>query len=164
MSPGEEEAFCRELVPRVRAFALRRTHDPVLAADVAQEVALIVLEALRNGRVEDPSRLSAFVLGVARNVLVSTRRSERRRGALLDQFAPTLADVDHIKEHGPDRQKVERCFEKLAPRAKTVVALTFFADCTAEEIARELGLAQGNVRVLRHRALSDLYRCMGGVA
>src|SRR6185436_2761559 len=90
MSPHEEETLCRELVPRVRAFALRRTRDAALAADVAQEVTMIVIEALREGRVEDPSRLAAFALGVARNVVTSAQRGERRRSALLEQFAPTL--------------------------------------------------------------------------
>jgi RNA polymerase sigma-70 factor (ECF subfamily) len=162
MSPGDEAALCRELVPRVRAFALRRTGNAALAADVAQEVAVLVIEALREGRVEDPSRLSSFVLGVARNVLMALRRGERRRSELIERFGSALEPETRVEDHGVDRAKVDDCFAKLAPRARAVVALTFYADRSAEEIARELGVEPGNVRVIRHRALAQLHACMGG--
>jgi RNA polymerase sigma-70 factor, ECF subfamily len=162
VTPSEEEALCRELVPRVRAFALRRTRDVALAADVAQEVAVIVLQALRDQRVQDPARLSAFVLGVARNVITATRRGDRRRSALLEQFGPALVDtVAAVEDHRLDWPKVEACFDQLAPRARAVLALTFFADRSADEIGRELGVAAGNVRVVRHRALTQLQNCVG---
>jgi len=162
MALRDEDTLCRELVPRVRAFALRRTRDAALAADVAQDVTMIVIEALREGRVEDPSRLAAFALGVARNVVVAAQRGERRRSALLEQFAPTLAEVATIEEHGVDRAKLEGCMNKLPPRARTILSLTFFADRSADEIARELASEAGAVRVARHRALAALRECMGG--
>ncbi len=160
----DEAALCRELVPRVRAWAFRRTRDLALAADIAQEVSVIVVESLRAGRIEDPSRIAAFALGAAKNVLVAQQRGERRRAALLDRFGPSLADVATIEEHKVDREKVVACFAKLAPRAQTVLLLTFHAERSAEEIASELGVAAGNVRVLRHRALAQLHACMGGTA
>jgi RNA polymerase sigma-70 factor, ECF subfamily len=162
MSPAEEDALCRELVPRVRAFALRRTGKPALAADVAQQVAMIVLESLRAGRVEDPARLGAFVLGVAKKVLGAIHSGEQRRSALLEQYGPTLEEVATLEEHGVDRRKIGECFGKLAARAQTVLSLTFYADRSAEEIGAELGLATGNVRVMRHRALTQLHECLGG--
>jgi RNA polymerase sigma-70 factor (ECF subfamily) len=54
------------------------------------------------------------------------------------------------------------CFDRLAPRARTVLALSFYAESSADEIAAQLGTSSGNVRVLRHRALADLYACMEG--
>lgn len=158
----DEAALCRDLVPRVRAWAFRRTRDLALAADIAQEVSMIVVESLREGRIEDPSRIASFALGTAKNVLVAQRRGERRRMALLDRFGPSLEDVATIEEHTVDREKVEECFAKLAPRAQTVLLLTFYADRSADDIATELGVAAGNVRVVRHRALAQLHACMGG--
>lgn len=158
----DEAALCRELVPRVRAWAFRRTRDLALAADIAQEVSVIVVESLRAGRVEDPSRIASFALGAAKNVLVAQKRGERRRTALLERFGPSFADVATIEEHAVDRERVEECFAKLAPRAQTILLLTFYADRSADEIATELGLASGNVRVSNHRALAQLHACMGG--
>jgi DNA-directed RNA polymerase specialized sigma24 family protein len=45
-----------------------------------------------------------------------------------------------------------------------VVLLTFQEDRSADEIASELGTSAGNVRVLRHRALLALQRCVAGSA
>jgi RNA polymerase sigma-70 factor (ECF subfamily) len=45
-----------------------------------------------------------------------------------------------------------------------VVVLAFFADKSSDEVAKELGLSPGNVRVIRHRALGRLRSCMGGEA
>jgi RNA polymerase sigma-70 factor (ECF subfamily) len=40
------------------------------------------------------------------------------------------------------------------------VALSFQQDRTAEEVAERLGTTAGNVRVLRHRAVAALRRCL----
>ena len=42
-----------------------------------------------------------------------------------------------------------------------MLLLSFYADKSADEAARELALAPGNVRVIRHRALGKLRACMG---
>jgi RNA polymerase sigma-70 factor (ECF subfamily) len=42
-----------------------------------------------------------------------------------------------------------------------VVVLSFFADKQAEEVGAELAISGGNVRVIRHRALSRLRECLG---
>jgi RNA polymerase sigma-70 factor (ECF subfamily) len=40
--------------------------------------------------------------------------------------------------------------------------MTFYAERRTVEIAAQLGLSAGNVRVIRHRALEQLRECMGG--
>jgi DNA-directed RNA polymerase specialized sigma24 family protein len=40
--------------------------------------------------------------------------------------------------------------------------LSFYADKSAAEVGRELGLRAENVRVIRYRALLSLRECMGG--
>jgi DNA-directed RNA polymerase specialized sigma24 family protein len=41
-----------------------------------------------------------------------------------------------------------------------VVLLTFYAERTSGEVGRELGVKDGNVRVIRHRAIERLRTCM----
>ena len=58
-----------------------------------------------------------------------------------------------------DVRKVAGCMQELEQRDRTVVALTFFDDLNAPEIAAVVGTSAGNVRVMRHRALSALRDC-----
>jgi len=56
---------------------------------------------------------------------------------------------------------VERCLQTLGQRDRAVLILTFYAEKTSSEIADELGLTSGGVRVARHRALDRLRECVG---
>jgi RNA polymerase sigma-70 factor (ECF subfamily) len=38
--------------------------------------------------------------------------------------------------------------------------MSFFADKAADQVGTELGISGGNVRVIRHRALGRLRKCM----
>ena len=44
--------------------------------------------------------------------------------------------------------------------ASFVLGVSFYAERTASEVARELSLKEGNVRVIRHRAVERLRACM----
>jgi RNA polymerase sigma-70 factor (ECF subfamily) len=160
--PAAEAALCRRLLPRVRAWGLKHTRDEAAALDLAQQVLVVTLEALRANRVEEIDRVAAFVFGTCKHVLVASRRGERRRADLLERFGPALAGTDEVRETAIDQRQLAGCFEKLAPRARAVLALTFFAERSGDEIAGELGMSAGNVRVLRHRALEQLHACMEG--
>lgn len=137
--------------------------DTASADDVAQEVVIIVLETLRKNRVEqlDEGRFGAFIAGTCRNVLLARRRGERRREGLLDKFGGVFAGVSTIDDGAVDRHRVAHCFEKLTARAQSILALTFFADASGDDIARELDVSTANVRVLRHRAIQQLQECVG---
>jgi RNA polymerase sigma-70 factor (ECF subfamily) len=48
----------------------------------------------------------------------------------------------------------------LAERERMVVLLTFYADRSARQAGEELGVSEGNVRVIRHRAIERLRKCL----
>jgi RNA polymerase sigma-70 factor (ECF subfamily) len=64
--------------------------------------------------------------------------------------ADSTLDADHL----------ERCLARLAERERMVVVLTFYGEKTAGEVGQELGVKEGNVRVIRHRAIERLRTCM----
>ncbi len=159
-----EAELCRRFLPRVRAWGLKHLRDDAAALDLGQHVLLVVLEALRAGRVDDIDRVGAFVVGTCKMTLAAWQRGERRRSALLDQFGPGFADVAEMREVAIDRRRLASCFERLAPRARTLLLLAYFGERETDEIAGELQMSTGNVRVLRHRALQQLQACMEGAA
>ena len=155
-----EALLCKRLFPRIRAYGMRHLRDESAAADLAQQVLVIVIEALRARKVEEPERLAAFVMGTCRNTIQSSRKGERRRAELLDCFGPSFGSVVEAEEGVFPVHKLSACLDHLPARERTIVALTYYVDRDVGEIARELAMTPGNVRVARHRALKHLYECL----
>jgi len=155
-----ETSLCRRVFPRVRAYGLRHLRNEAAAADLAQHVLLVTIEAVRAGRVAEPERLGAFLMGTCRNTVLDWRKTDRRRSALLERFSHSFAAAADQDRPALDHERLVRCLEQLTPRVRTIVALTYFAEREAGEIARELAMSPGNVRVARHRALAHLHDCL----
>lgn len=158
-----ETELYRRLAPRVRLYGLRHLRDSQAAADLMQQVLLMTLERLRAGKLRQPERLVSFVLGMCRMVVLELRRGTARRERLLGTYAVTEA-TDPPEARGLDERALSLCLDKLSERERSVLVLSFFADKSADEVARELSLTPGNARVIRHRALLRLRECMSGKA
>lgn len=157
------QELCRRFAPRARLYGLRHLRDPQAADDLAQEALLIFLEALTDGRLEDPDRVGHYLLGVCRNLLWNSRRAAQRRQHVLDRFGPELvaaASEPYLPEVDADR--LEACLAKRSQRERQILLLTFHEDCDAETIAARMNLTSGNVRVIRHRVLRTLRDCLEG--
>jgi RNA polymerase sigma-70 factor (ECF subfamily) len=104
--------------------------------------------------------IASFVLGASRMLAVNLKRRDRRRQALLEAFATEPPAVSAAPAM-VDEQQLEGCLATLAERERTVVLLTFYGDRSSREIAQTLGISDGNVRVIRSRAIDRLRACMG---
>ena len=160
LDSGAESELYRRLAPRVRLYGLRHLRDRHAAHDLVQQVLLMTLERLRAGKVREPERIASFVLGMCRMVVLEIRRGTWRRETLLETYGDTAEAVDVPEPLALDAEKLSDCLQALAERERTVVVQTFFADRSSDELAKDLGLATGNVRVIRHRALARLRGCM----
>jgi RNA polymerase sigma-70 factor (ECF subfamily) len=157
--PAEGQLYAR-LAPRVRLFGLKHLRSEHAAADLVQDVLLMTLDKLRTGDIREPERIVSFVLGSCRQTVVDWRRGQTRRERLLNAYAVDV--IPEASEDSPalDQARLRHCLQHLAERERTVVLMSFYDDRSADEVARELGLAAGNVRVIRYRALEHLRDCM----
>lgn len=155
-----ESELCRRLAPRVRLYGLKHLRDPHAAADLAQQVLLITLQRLRAGELRDPEQVVSFVLGTSRMTVLELRRGGARRERLLSSVPGEQATIDPDAGSEFERQRLVGCLHQLAERERSVLVLTFYDDKPAEQVAAELGLQPGNVRVIRHRALQRLRDCL----
>jgi RNA polymerase sigma-70 factor (ECF subfamily) len=126
-----------------------------------QQVLLCVIEAIRGGRLERPESLASFVLGTCRRVTWDIRRADVRQQTIATEAAAVQVDVEPPQTTAIDLARLFECFERLPPRGRLVVRMTFMEDRSAEDIGARLGVAAGNVRVIRHRALARLGVCLG---
>jgi RNA polymerase sigma-70 factor, ECF subfamily len=155
-----EQEFCRRLSPRIRLYGLRHLRDRAAADDLVQEALVIILQRLREGAVNEPDKVVSFVFGTCRQLVIDQRRGRARRARILDTFSSDLAPA--IADEAPviPERRLQECLGQLAERERTIALMTFYDDSTADEIARELGLSAGNVRIIRHRGIEKLRRCI----
>jgi RNA polymerase sigma-70 factor (ECF subfamily) len=160
----DERAICERFAGRIRTYGLRHLRDEQAACDLVQQVLLAVIEAVRQGRVEDPARLDAFVLGTARNISWDMRRFALRQSRVAEKASVGLPEGWEPAWPRVEGARLEHCLGELEARERAIVMMTFAEDRTADEIASALSLSAGNVRVIRHRALASLRTCVEGGA
>jgi RNA polymerase sigma-70 factor (ECF subfamily) len=151
---------------RLRLFAARRLAGDLAAAeDVVQEALRTILEALRAGRVREPAAIAAFAFETARNLCMHRGRSRSREERALGRLAIVLPDPPPdaltavISEER--RSEVRAALQQLEDGDRRLLLMTYVDALSGEEIARELALSAGAVRVRRHRALTRLRALMG---
>jgi RNA polymerase sigma-70 factor (ECF subfamily) len=162
--PEAEDELCRRMAPRIRLYGLRHLRDAAAADDLAQQVLLTTIEALRARRLRDADKLASFVLGTCRMTVLELRRGSQRRSRLLEQFGADLITARAAAADYWDAGQLARCVQGLGERERTVVMMSFYDEQTSVEVADVVGLSEGNVRVIRHRALRQLRQCMGAHA
>jgi RNA polymerase sigma-70 factor, ECF subfamily len=155
-----EAELCRRLAPRIRLYGLKHLREHSAAADLVQQVLMITLQHLRAGDLREPEHIVSFVLGTARLTVLELRRGPARRERLLSTISedPATGEIEASSE--VERERLVGCLQALSERERSIVILTFCQDRPAEEIAGDLGVTGGNLRVIRHRALERLRACL----
>jgi RNA polymerase sigma-70 factor (ECF subfamily) len=160
--PAAEAELYRRFAPRVRLYGLRHLRDDEAARDLAQQVLLLTISRLREGAIRDTDQVASFIFGASRTMTIDLKRQERRRERLRDTYLrpePTTGATDDVRL---DVDRLERCLRRLGERERLVVLLTFYGEKTTTDVGRELAVSEGNVRVIRHRAIQRLRACVTG--
>lgn len=157
-----EAELYRRLAPRVRLYGRKHLRDDQAAADLVQQVLLMTIERLREGKLREPERLASFVFGMCRMVVLDLRRTQARRERLIATYREDVPAADPSSAPRLDHDRVLHCLEHLPERERSVLVMTFYEDASAQAVASTLGLSEGNVRVIRHRGLQRLRDCVTG--
>ena len=156
-----EAEFVRRMAPRIRLYGLRHLRSEDAADDLAQQVLITTLEALRANRLRQPEKLASFVLGTCRMTALDLRRNAQRKERLLERFGAELLAPSRLSTTRIDVEQLRRCVQDLKERERAVVVMTFYDERTAADLAGFLGVSEANVRVIRHRAILQLRQCLG---
>jgi len=136
-------------------FAWRMTGTPDVAEDIAQDCFLSLLKAPGSF---DSSRgnVRAWLLGVARNLLLKRWRAEGRWVSLendeLMSSEPPPADWNAVR-------RVAHAVQALPPLQREVVLLIEYEGMTLQEAANAVEAEVGTVKARLHRARENL-RCL----
>jgi RNA polymerase sigma factor (sigma-70 family) len=168
---GDGQAFAtfyRRHLPAVVAFLLRETGDREATADLTAEVFAAVFLFARRFRPRNAGSARPWVLGIARNKLLESRRrgrvEDRARRRLA--FEPEVLDDDDLARvdelaAGPGNPVLE-LVEQLPDRQREAVRARVVEDRPYGEIARELNCSELVARQSVSRGLSQLRQRMTG--
>jgi RNA polymerase sigma factor (sigma-70 family) len=109
----------------------------------------------------DHARPRTWIMAIARNLLTDHFRRQSHRAAVsLDghpALAASLTSGDDPAASCMSQDVLRDWLERLRPREREVLALRFGADLPPAEIARQLGLSEGNVYQISCRSLRRLH-------
>lgn len=146
---ADQERVFRELAATrgaaLRSYACVLTGEPAAAADLVQDALLRAFGRVRGG--EDITQLERYVRRAMLNQFVDSRRRARwwqaHRHLLV---APGVHhDDDRTLAH-----EVRQALTTLSPKQRACAVLRYYEDLSVQEIASELGCAEGTVK--RHLA------------
>jgi RNA polymerase sigma-70 factor (ECF subfamily) len=139
----------------VYGFAWRMTGSPATAEDIAQDCFLQLLQI--PGRFDSQrGHIRAWLLGVARNLILKRWRAEGRWTQLDDEaFAVEPPPQDCRLE-----EKVEHAVQSLPPLQREILILIEYEGMTLEEAADAVSTEVGTVKARLHRARNNLRRML----
>lgn len=152
-SRSAEEELVARYHRRVHCMILARTGSRETARDLSQDVVVHLLNALRSGRLRDATKLTAFVHGVARNVVADHRRARRN-----DPEVP-LEVCDVARPNADDLVAAERmaivrrAIERLRASDRSILQMLFVEGASLASIAAKSGVPVEVVRQRKSRAL-----------
>jgi len=152
--PKAEEELAKRYGRAVFAIAAARLRDPEAAQDLAQEIVLAVLVALRAGKLRDADRLTAFVHATARNRInthIANLQKERNRPPLPD--SPPVVTPEERFEQSQRRALVRRALGRLNPQDRKILLLTLLDGLKPGEIAARIDISPERLRKRKSRAL-----------
>lgn len=143
----------------VYRYARRLAGCEVEAEDLTQQTFLIAQQKL--GQVRDQARTGGWLLAIARNCFLKSRR--RQRPATAEAIGLV---IDHVPNPTPsgdsiDQEALQNALAELPDEFRIVLLMFYFEDLSYQEIASQLELPVGTVMSRLSRAKGHLRSRLG---
>jgi RNA polymerase sigma-70 factor (sigma-E family) len=149
--------FATAAVPRLRRTAFLLCGDWHTAEDLAQTTLTKMFVSWRRIRRQDAA--FSYASRTLVNTYIASRRGRRASEIVTDVLPERLTMPDSPET----RMVVMAALATLAPRARAVVVLRFWADMSVEQVAEVLGCSEGTVKSQTARALDKMRPVLEGV-
>jgi RNA polymerase sigma-70 factor (ECF subfamily) len=157
---GDQEALrhlLEEVTPAVQQWAMALCRNPDDAADLTQDVLILVVRKLPSFR--GNSRFLSWLYTVTRNQGMDALRRYKRQERRMERFEArlpletALPSVPGSEMDGNRIRELVRAFlEELPERQRQVFQLSEMQGFTSTDISQILGIRPGGVRAALHKA------------
>lgn len=139
------------------AYELTRSHHD--AEDLSQDVFVKAYRSL--DRFRDEADLDTWLYRITVNTYLNTRRKKSVRFMTLhEDLGDFVRSRGHDASRGAEahviRKHLDRVMKQLSPRERTAFVLRCENRLPLRETAAAMGIAEGTVKSLQHRALKKL--------
>ena len=145
--------------PAVYRFVLYRLGNENIAEDIASDVFMRLLEAVKNGRAPQ-TNLKGWLIGTSSHVVMDHLRRKYRRP--VEEISDSLADPESDPVSEADRrdrdQTVKQAYSQLTSEQQQVIAMRFGQGYSLEETASLMNKNVNAIKALQFRALASLQR------
>ncbi len=164
LDPQAISAVYDRYFPEVFKFVRYRLSDEHLAEDIASDVFIRLLEAIKAGRAPQTS-LKAWLLGTASHIVTDhLRKTYRRPESELPETMPDLTpDPTQTFEHKDRERRLKGALSSLTDEQQNVITLRFGQGYSLEETAALMKKNVNAIKQLQFRALAALNRAMGEI-
>ncbi len=127
--------------------------------DVASEILLAVIEALRKDRFRGDSSLGTFIYSVTTNKIVDHIRQKKK---FADPIPESSRDFDpYLHVEAQERVRlVSRFLKQLKPKYADILYLYYYLDMSQCEIAKVYGISAGTMNSWIKKARNTLKKLM----
>ena len=145
---------------KIAAFFVGRCPPGCEVEDLVQEVFVTAYWSLEHYTAE--GRFSAWLHGVARNVLRDAWKKSRRRIQLssIDEKVLEAALMLPAREMDREIEALERCLEGLSGNLRRLLSAVHVEGQRIGELAREVGKTATALRMMLHRVRVRLRECV----
>lgn len=163
IATGDRRAFetlYRRYYRRLFGFLGRFLEDRGQIEEALDDVMMVVFRDA--GRFEGRSRVSTWIFGIAFRSAQQSRRSHlaEARHESLDGHEKVESKTGILRFEL--RQMIEKALLLLSPEQRLVVELTYFEDCSYQEIAQIAECPVGTVKTRMFHARKRLREILGG--
>ena len=149
---------------RLLAYARRRGLDAEEALDAVQDAFISFLHLPEARHIADVDDDALKLLTVMVRHHVQNRRRKRARHSrahlMLEQAEANWSESsEELIGRAEELARVNGCILRMAKLQRSVVTLSLLDEQPREEVARVLGISDGYVRVLLHRAREHIRTC-----
>jgi RNA polymerase sigma-70 factor (ECF subfamily) len=158
-----DDAALAEIYDRYEAkifsYVYRRVGNQALAEDLAAQVFMKMLQAIRERRAWHSS-FSGWLYRIAHNLVIDHyRQRDRHRDVGLEESGDLVAEHDnpaHSVEMRLTGERLRFAMRQLTEDQSEVLALRFMEGYSISEVAEMMNKTEGAIKALQYRAVANL--------
>ena len=153
------ESFYERVYPMMLAYSQRRLgHNEEARDAVSEALARTVTTVARMAELDTTPEAWSF--GILRNVVVDFQRRTYRDRRIHATAVIATADPSEALDTTTEHVNVRRAFAQLNDLERELLELRVIAGLSSEQVAVELAMSPGAVRMAQARALTKLRNLM----